>query len=249
MKRLLWSGGFLLLTLGSLWSQAPSNPVAEIHVNVPKPGMTAQYEEGRKRHMQWHASQKDPWTWYVWEIITGPSTGSFVVGTLGHAWKDFDGRDTFQRADTADAAKSFQPHLGAQEMSYWIMRADLSTAKEGAPGKFLTVTHFWLDPAMGLVFTDAVKKVRDAIEKTKYAAKPSRWYQLANGGDGPHYVLVSDRTNMADMEPLPKTIDEAVAEAYGQAEGKAVMDSLRKSVHRVRTELLNYRADLSHVPK
>jgi hypothetical protein len=52
--------------------------------------MSQQYEAGRKKHMAWHKSQNDPWSWHKWEVLTGPNTGSYVVGTFGHNWKDME---------------------------------------------------------------------------------------------------------------------------------------------------------------
>jgi hypothetical protein len=82
----------------------------------------------------------------------------------------------------------------------------------------------------------------------KYPAKPSRWAQLANGGDSPQFVLQTDRASYADMEPLSKSVDEAMAEAYGKEEGAALMAGLRKSIKRLTTEMRVWRPDLSYMP-
>ncbi len=51
-------------------------------------------------------------------------------------------------------------------------------------------------------FIDGVKKVNDRIKKTNFPqAGPSRWYQLVNGGESPHFVLVGDRANWASFQP------------------------------------------------
>ncbi len=239
----------LMMLPMSMWAQSPNDTISEIHVNVPKPGMAAQYEDGRKRHMQWHGSQKDPWTWYVWEVTTGDSTGVYLVGTFGHHWKDWDARADFDQKDSADAGKNVVPSVAHEEMSYWVYRADLSLPKEATPAKMATVTHYWLDPAMANTFTEAIKKINAGITKTKYPAKTSRWYQLANGGETPHYVIVTDRSSMADMELLDKSIDAMMADAYGADDGKATMDGLRKAIRKVTTEMIAFRPDLSYVPK
>src|SRR5258706_12001566 len=53
----------------------PTNTIVQIYSSHPKPGMMAQYEAGRKRHMAWHKAQKDTWGWNVWEVISGNATG------------------------------------------------------------------------------------------------------------------------------------------------------------------------------
>src|SRR5678815_1889883 len=90
-------------------SNAPQGTLAEIHINKVKPGMTRKYEEGRKKHMMWHHKQKDAWSWYTWEIVTGENTGAYVIGTFGHNWSDLDGRAKFEAEDSVDAIA----HMGA----------------------------------------------------------------------------------------------------------------------------------------
>ena len=43
------------------FAQQPGE-IVEIHVNRVKPGMTQQYEAGRKKHMALHKSQNDAWS-------------------------------------------------------------------------------------------------------------------------------------------------------------------------------------------
>jgi hypothetical protein len=96
-------------------------------------------------------------------------------------------------------------------------------------------------------FTDAVRKITEGIKKTNYPAKPSQWYSLVNGGEGPHWVLVTARKNFADMAPVEKSLADAMKEAYGD-EGQKILDTIPKSYHRSETEMLKLRPDLSYRP-
>jgi len=225
--------------------------VAEIHINRVKPGMTAQYEAGRKKHMGWHKSQKDTWSWYTWEVLTGDATGSYVVGTFQHQWKDFDGRDKFNEADTADAMSAMGASLAGEQMSYYTYRADLSGGPEvfPPPTQMIAVTHFMLKPDGINDFIEGVKKVGEGIKKTSYPLSgTNHWYQLLNGGEGPHFVLVGERASWASFQPpTDKTLDAAMEEAYGKEQGAAILASLRKAIRSVHTEALQYRPDLSYV--
>jgi hypothetical protein len=242
----------VLLALGA-GSPAPAQqagPLAEIHFNRIKPGMTQQYEAGRKKHMAWHKSQNDAWSWYVWEVLTGDGTGSYVVGTFQHNWKDLDAREKFNAGDTLDANASMGASLASEAMSYYVYRADLSLAPEAAtPAPLISVTHFMVNQEGVNDFVEAVKKIGDAIKKTNYPlAGPSRWYQLVNGGETPHFVLVGDRANWAAFQPpTMKSLDTMVEEAYGKEAGDAILATLRKAVRSTYTETLQYRPDLSYV--
>ena len=246
--------------LGVLFALAPVFPVLAqqtnnltiINANYPKPGAAKQYEAARKKHMGWHKAQKDAWSWYVWEVVSGENTGAYVVGSLGHAWKDFDGRDAFEKADLADVSATIGPTLNRSAVSYWAERADISqnpSTPTSQPAPLLSVTTYLLRPDGVHDFIDAVKKVNEGIKKTNYAVSgPSRWYQLVNGGENPTFVLVGDRANWAAFQPNDKTLDAAMAEAYGKDEGPALMASLRKTFHAIHTSIYQYRADLSYIP-
>jgi hypothetical protein len=231
-------------------AQTQPGRIVQIGVQVPKPGAAAQYEAGRKKHMDFHKQQNDAWAWHTWQVTTGEGAGTYVTGSFSHQWKDFDGREKFQEADGTDFDTNIAPSLAKSETSYWTFRPDLSRLKtEGdfdAP--MLTVIHFYLNPEGGPTFVDAVKRVNQGIDKAKYPAPPSRWYQLVNGGEGPHFVLVAPRANWAAMGVPEKTIDDAMTDAYGKVEGAALMSTLRKSARRIYTELLEHRADLSYMP-
>ncbi len=96
-------------------------------------------------------------------------------------------------------------------------------------------------------FLDAVKKINAAIQKTNYPVKPSHWYSLANGGDAPTFVLVTDLASWSDMEPTEKKLEDALKEARkGDA---SALEQLRRSCSRIVTEMFVFRADLSYLPK
>lgn len=224
---------------------APPEMVCEVHVNRVKPGMTAQYEEGRAKHMAWHKSQNDSWSWNTWEITTGEDTGSYLVASCGHTWKDFDSRDKFNVADGANANATMGASMAGETMAYYTLRSELSaTPKPGQQPTYLSVIFFQLKPEGFTDFTNGVKQVNEAFTKTKTPRLTSYWYSLANGGTGPEMVLVQERNSMADMAgTTPKTLDEIMKEAYGD---ETALTSLRKAYYRSRSELLHYRSDLSY---
>ena len=63
-----------------------SGNVARIVVWQIKPGMDRDFEEGYKRHLQWHRDNHDTWTWRGWILGSGDRVDYFVDGTFFHAW-------------------------------------------------------------------------------------------------------------------------------------------------------------------
>ncbi|MGO9829803.1 MAG: hypothetical protein ACLPJH_06650 [Myxococcaceae bacterium] len=246
--------------LGVLFAMAPVFPVlaqqpsnlAILNNQVPKPGMAKQFEAARAKHMGWHKSQKDAWSWYVWEVVSGDNTGAYLTGSFGHAWKDLDGRDSFDKADMTDMATTMGPSVAHSTVSYWVERADLSLSPStpgSSPAPFSVVTTYHLNPDGVNDFVEAVKKVNDAIKKTNYAVSgPSRWYQLVNGGEVPTYALVGDRANWAAFQPNEKTLDVMMGEAFGKEQGAAILASVRKTFRSLHVSTYQYRPELSYLP-
>jgi hypothetical protein len=240
---------FVSLCLLSISAVAQSSPqmVSEVNVTSPKPGMTAQWEAGRKRHSDFHAAQKDTWKIYVWEVVSGDNTGSYMMASPAHNWKDFDDREAFNKIDVPDVAKNMGPYSGETTTSYYVFRDELSLTKPPAtPAKMRTRAAYSVIPEHVNDFLEAIKKINAAVKKTNYPMHPSRWYSLANGGSVPTYVLITDRDSWADMEPTEKKLEDALKEADGDA---SALDQLRKSCSRISTDLSKYRPDLSYVPK
>jgi hypothetical protein len=248
MRKSLCTLIFLCLATIALAQGTPSaSSVCEIHTNKIKPGMTQQYEQGRAQHMAWHKSQNDAWSWIVWEVQTGEHTGDYVVGSCGHDWKDFDSRDKFNAADSANANTTMGSTQAGETMAYYVLRSDLVPAlSPGPPPPYLTVVHFFLKPEGVPDFIDGVKKVVAGMTKTNYPQTRASWYALVNGGHGPEFVLVTERKNISELQAPAKTLDQMMQEAYG-AQGATIMASLRKAYYHTDSELLHFRSDLSYV--
>src|SRR5450631_2932007 len=144
----------------------PQRLVSEVNFVTPKPGMTAQFEAGRKAHSAFHAAQKDTCNIYVWEITTGERSGSYLMTSPGHHWADFDGREAFVKLDQADVAKNMTPYISDEMTTYSVFPGHLTE------------------------FTDAIKKINAAVQKLNDPSHASRWYSTASGGEIPTYISI-----------------------------------------------------------
>ena len=199
-QRLLWAG-FVLLCASLSWAQSRPERVCEVNVTAPKPGGAKQFEAARKKHNEFHQAEKDKTPIVVWAISTGPSTGSYLTSVCGQTWKEMDGKDAFNQRDAADIEKTLEPATRSNQVSYFVTRPDLSRGAEPtAPAKMITVTHYFVKPGQAVQFTDSLKRINAAVAQTKYPMLPAQAYVLANGGEGPHYVLVTGRDSWADMQ-------------------------------------------------
>jgi hypothetical protein len=225
-----------------------ANNLCRVFFSVPK--NAAQYEAARKKHNMFHQAQKDTWSWNTWLIDTGDNTGTYVTSSCGHSWKDFDDWEAkMGKADTADAAASLGPVTQSGRNGFYVYRADMSLAPPGRPiAPMVAVTVYVLRPGAAPDFIAAIKRVNEALSKQADWPKTSGWLQLVNGGEGPTFVLLSDRKNFADFAPLPKSVIDVITETYGKEQADAIQKTIRDSTARLSTESATYRADLSYNP-
>jgi hypothetical protein len=249
MKKILTAVAVASLCAFTVQAQQAGGEIARIYLNTPKPGAAKAYEAGRKKHMDWHRTQNDAWSWLTWEIVTGDRAGSYYVGTFGHSWKDFDGRDAFEEADSADAAINLDPLTSSSVPMLYRYITKASRPTGGAePGPYSQLTFYYVKLEGVPEFSRAIEKVKDALDKANWPVH-AEWYGLVSGGEGPLYVVSVARSSWAEFAPTEKTLDMAVAEATSVAESGALFDAIRKNTSKVYTEILQYRPDLSYVAK
>lgn len=225
-----------------------SPEVAQISVWKVKPGATAAFEAGRARHMAFHAAQKDSWSWFTWEVVNGDRAGEYLTGSFNHFWKDFDGRDAFDKLDNADVEKNLGANSEVTTTGYWTYMTEASRAQPGTtgPAAYAQLTHYMVNPADTPRFEDALKEIKADLDKAEWPVY-SAWYRLSSGGEGPHYVVSTRRDNFAAFAPLDKSLIEAVAGVAGPRRAAELFDIVRSSTRSVYTEVLKLRSDLSYV--
>jgi len=240
----------IVLTLATTTVAQSSGRIAYFHLNRVKPSMAAQFETARKRHWLWHQKMGDTWSFHVWQIVSGEASGTYMVCSFGHTWKEVDESDQRVGGEEDDPSASVEPYLDAEWESYYRYLPDLSLApKEGfSPSAKLAVIRLLLKPEEVESFMAAQSKIKDALTKEGHSA-PIRWYQLVSGGEGPQFLLLADRANWAAYEPpTQKTLDAMVEEAYGKEQGGAILRAVRSAVRSQYLETWQYRSDLSFVP-
>lgn len=239
----------VILTLAG-WAQtatAPAGDICRIYFVKPKPGMDQQLEAGRKKHMQFHKSHNDTWTWNTYQVETGMNTGMYVTSTCGHQWADFDDWEKrLGKGDTTDANANMGPYQGEASNSFYRYRADLSIGSPGPPLPLAAVYIFKLRYGKADDFVGAVSKINDALKKANWPFKGG-WLQLVNGGEGPMFVLVSDRKGWAEFAPPTPTLTQVVEQAYGKDQADSIWKTLDACVAQSLTEAASYRPDLSYL--
>ncbi len=202
----------------------------------PLPGLTRQFEDGYRRHLDWHARAGDRWAWGMWQVTNGDRAGLYVDGTFGHAWAGFDAA-VDPAGDAADNAVNVDPFAARGANHVWRLRPDLGGAGPVAAGAALPAS----DPGPAFVWR-AEYRVRGGAEdafgggarrlRAAAAGRPFAVYELVSGGERPTYAVWVPAATWAAAG--------AFADAAAPAER-----ALAAAAERVRVEVWRFRPDLS----
>lgn len=239
--------GFVcLLALPLLAQEKPGN-VAGAWFVKPKPGMGQQFEQALKRHMDWHRQQKDAWTVYVWQIGAGDRVGQYGIAVAGHHWKEFDAREKFDEADTADFVANVAQYVDLVGSSIWLYHPELSRPMTG-DARYIEYVEEHLNMGGESDYLLVVRKVHEAIEKANWPVYYDIW-ELFDGGQHPTYGIEFLHKNWADFEPPEQTLRDVLEKAYGREEADTLLKTFSKALHCVKSEVWGLRPDLGYVPE
>ena len=167
MRRVFLYLASVLITLASVPAgaqTAPLDTVREVVRQKVRIDAKAAYETARKKHMQWHKAQNDPWEWDVFELITGPDTGAYIITSGNHQWKEMeDWTAKHEPADSADAAAAMGFAITGSQRSYWTQLNSISRLPpQGERLALATVTYYRVKPGSDLAVRAAIAKVNAA---------------------------------------------------------------------------------------
>jgi hypothetical protein len=243
--------GGVLLAAASAGAQAQQGTLAALEFQTPKNGMVKQYEDGRKTKADWHKQQKDPLPLFVWEILSGDHTGTYVVGRLGQHWADLDKPAVPDKADLEAYEKTVAPYVQSLVTRYYSQMPKVSNMPAGmtGPSKYAEVITYVIRSGSDSEFRSALSRTDEAIKKTKWPTN-YEWYELANGGRDGTFVLVIPHANWADFEDKPdmKPFRDMLKEAFGPTEAESIIRRFDASVESTSSEIIEFRADLSYLP-
>jgi hypothetical protein len=244
---------FAVAALATFSASAQTNPgnIAALESQTPKSGMTQQYEQGRKQKADWHKQQKDTQPLYVFETISGDSTGTYLVGRLNQHWADMDKPSVPEASDNDEFNKVIGAYVQSVSDRYYSYMPKVSNPDPAStgPAKYTEIITFRVHRDKIGAFRGALARVTEAAQKTKWPVH-YEFYELVNGGFDGTFVLAEPHANWADFEDKPdvKPFRDMLKDAFGQNEADAVYDRLEGSIESEYSDILQFRQDLSYIP-
>lgn len=242
-------GTMLLAALGTTAQNNPGNILAA-EFQTPKSGMTQQYEQGRKQKAEWHKQQKDPLALFIFQIISGEDTGTYLVSRGLMHWSDMDHPAVTEAADTEEYNKVVSSYVEKVTDSYYEFLPKFSNPDNSpTPSKYSEILILKVKSGKEADFRAAIGRISEAERKANPSSHISI-YELVNGGVAGTYVASIPRPHWADFESNPneKPMPQVLAEAYGAEDGSTILAQVDSAIESEYTEILEYRPDLSYTP-
>jgi hypothetical protein len=251
VKKYVCALGVVAVAAFSAAAQTAPASIAAIETQTPKNGMTQQYEQGRKQKAEWHQQRKDPQPLYVFETMTGDSTGTYLVGRLDQHWADMDKPAIPDASDTEEYSKVIGAYVQSISDRYYEFLPKLSNPdpSTNAPAKFTQLVTFRIHRDKISEFRGALGRIGEAVKKTQWPIH-YEFYELVSGGYDGTFVLAEPHASWADFEDKPdvKPLREMLKDAFGQAEADSIYGRLEGAIETEYVEILQFRPDLSYIP-
>lgn len=244
-----WGLVMMLASVSARAQTAPLDTVTEVVRQKARLDVKADYEAARRKHMEWHKAQNDPWEWDVFDIMTGPDTGGYIIASGNHQWREMEEWNAkYAAADGADSLAAMGFAITSSERSYWTQLNSLSRLPpQGDRFPLATLTYYHTRPGSDRAVRAAIARVNAVLDAGNYPL-PTIWYLLSSGGEGPTFAVLTPRAGLGDMAPMPGLL-EVLATQLGRPRAETLMASFFENVISTSSEMVKRRLDLSYIPQ
>ena len=216
---------------------------------VPKQGVDARFDEGYRKHLEWHRGKRDPLAWYGWYVTSGERAGMFIDGSFGAPFAAFD-RRVDPAGDAADAARNVTPFATPAFRASYRLRREFSTGfplEQWQPSRNVQVFRYTLHPGAGRRFEAVLRALHEQLQQDRDAPMHT-WYELVSGGPSPGYLLMVARDDWQSYDSHGDGMEALLAAVEDAGRGAGLLDEYAASVTSVESEGWSYREDLSYFP-
>jgi hypothetical protein len=242
----------LAVVAGAYAAEADTANVTRVYNDIVAPADQQAYETGVKNYNKCLDQHGFKYAWGAWAHETGNTYKySYVAGPF--TWATFDAMHTAGKACDDTWKTGANPHLKGETSAFLVVMPELSYLSKDKNTKpaLIGVTNFTLKTGheASEAFTDAVKKITAAAEKSKWSQHYMVEKVRAGDDEAPDFILVSEAKNWADFgaEANP-SLWKMVENAYGKQDTDALRKTLNDAIHKVSSHVDSYNADLTYTP-
>ena len=192
---------------------------------------------------------------YTWTALLHETGNTYMYSYLGgpYKWADFDAMHATSKACDETWRTQANAHLQSETSAFLVAMPELShmPAAKDATSALVNVTYFTLKSSREAdeAFTDGVKKIVAAAEKSKWTGHYTLYKTRGGGKDSPDYILASPYKTWAEYGAGPDpTVWKMVESVYGKQETDALRKSINDAIQDSSAHVDNYSAELTYAP-
>jgi len=217
--------------------------VARIVVIKPNPGKQQDFQEGYRRHLEWHRRARDSWAWYGWRIVTGDRAGYFMDGTFGHDWDDFDHAINPQ-GDAQDNALNVAPYADFVSVEHIERITGLSNDRrleDMKPSRFIEMHRLTIRVGYQEDFEEVMRECNMSWDDAHVI------YRIRHS-DIPGYLVMRPIDNWRDVAEDP-SFESRLWKCFQGKKLETLIAKYRSSVSHYSVNVLAALSDMSYFPK
>ena len=255
MKRiaLLWISGIAFSCTAAIYAADMQQAnIRRVYTDNVAPADQQAYEAGVKTFNTCLAKHGFKYTWTAWLHETG-DTYQYSYVSDPATWADFDAMQTQGKACLASWQGNANPHLKSETSAFLVDKTELShmAGGMGATAALMEVTFFKLKHGheAAEAFTDAVKKITAAANKSKWSGN-YMVVAVKDGGQGaPDFIVTSYASSWANFgKDDNPTLWKMVEGVYGKQDTAAIRKSINGAIQEVSSHIDSRSADLTYTP-
>jgi hypothetical protein len=222
--------------------------VAQFWYFTVKPQMYMQFEAALKEHIAWHEKAEGKWGWNVFQIITGPRYGEYIIRSHNVNWEDFDANAKFFEKQVMMFRLKVLPLVD----SVWsnIVVVDMESShwpEEEGKITMVEVYQYYLKPTMVEQFNEAKKEMSAALKEANWGEHYAFSF-TRSGGVVPSVSVVVPRENWADFAEPEVSFMDAITKVMTEEEAKELVKKYQEPIAKIKSFAVRYRPELSYKP-
>lgn len=226
--------------------------VTRLFRDVVDPKNQAEYENGVKAYNKCLAEHGAKGAWLAWGHETG-NVYMYSYASEPHTWADFDAMHAVSKTCDAVWRSAANPYLQGEISVFAIDQPELShmPKEHDATPALISVTLFTVSDRYGSdeAFTDGMKKIAAAAEKSKWSRPFTVMKTKGGDKDSPDYILLSPYKNWAAYGAgADPTLWKMVEGVYGKDETETLRKSLNDALKDVSNHVDAYNEELTYTP-
>jgi hypothetical protein len=172
---------FFLFITGVIYSHAQTHSLVGVTLATPKLGQTQAFENAWVAHLKKFHQADTTNRRSVFEITSGPRTGSYYLVTSGMAWADLDIDRSTQKDHDMDLSSNVSPTLESQGgLSIYRFADTLSYNGNVQAGKYL-LTAYHIKTGKQDDVTDEIKRTIAVDKKINSPVSFNGYIQTLSG--------------------------------------------------------------------